>query len=569
MASGKSKKLLHQGQQYQRKGNLSAALKCYEKAAAADAKNSDAWLTLGNIYFQQKQLQQAEKCFAHVVKIKPEQIEILNKLGVIYYYTRQHGKAIGCYQRILKKQPNNAPVHFNLAISLVENARHTEAVEHIRRSIALSPENSEAHSLLASSLTISGDFEAAKQSYAQARAQDAKNLDAVGGEAFCCVKLGDHQGAYERVARYVEQDVDESGVPRCANMSIAVAYAMTLKVHNHLAEAIAFLERVLKQNTQINKQRAQVHFEVAALYDKNRQFDEAFAHYKKANALVQVIYNKVQQNQHINDIISAFSVEKIRQLIATQDRTQQGSIRPIFIVGMPRSGTSLVEQILSCHSDVLALGESTDIQEMLNKAGKLLKTDLRYPQVFAKMELSLIEDLAAEFLARQANAGRVEAGRNISVVVNKLPHNFMYLGFINVLFPGAKIIHCTRNPIDTCLSNYFQLFSGALDYAYDLQNIVHHYRDYKKIMKHWGEALSIPVFELCYEDIICDQEKYSRLLLEYCGLDWQDACLSFYNSDRVVRTASNEQVRQPIHKKSLDRWKNYREHLGALEVFIE
>jgi len=551
---------MQQGQQYQSRGNFSAALKCYEKAAAADPKNSEAWRVLGNIYFQQKQLQQAEKCFVNVVKIKPEQIETLNTLGVIYYYTRQHKKAISCYQKILKKQPNNASVHFNLAISLIENAHHSDAIEHVRKSIKLSPDNSEAHSLLASSLTITGDFEGAKQSYANAWALDSENLDAIGGEAFCCVKLGDHQGAYQRVVQYAEQNVNESAVPGCSNMSIAVAYAMTLKIHNNLSGAINFLEYVLKQNTQENKQRAQVHFEAGALYDKNNQFDRAFEHYKKANTLIQVNYNKAQQSQHIDEIISVFPAKPFYQT----DNTQQAIIRPVFIVGMPRSGTSLVEQILSCHSGVLALGESTDIQEMLNKACKLLKTDLRYPQIFSKMEPSLIKDLSSEFLARHSTSSK-----KTQVVINKLPHNFMYLGLINALFPNAKIIHCTRNPLDTCLSNYFQLFSGALDYAYDLENIVHHYRDYKKIMAHWNKALSIPVLELCYEDIIHDQERYSRLLVEYCGLDWQDACLSFYNSDRVVCTASNDQVRQPIHRKSIDRWKNYREHLGALAALIE
>ena len=552
MSVGKSKKYMQQGMMYQKKGNFSAAFKCYEKAVAADKRNIDASIILGNIYFQRKMLNEAENYFSNVISINPGHVDALNKLGIIYFYTRQHEKAIDSYNKILKLQPNNAGAHYNIAISLIECGYRKESVNHLNKAIELTPENIDAHILLASALTTLGDFEGAKESYENARKIDVENMDAIGGEAFSRIKLGDKEGAYDLIRKYINTD--------CSNPSIALATAMTSSVHNDLSGAVEFLERALKKATFNNKQKAQLYFEAGNLLDKSNKYDLAFEYYKKGNDLIQAKYDAVQEEKYIDNIINVFS----KSMLDRNINGVENQPTPVFIVGMPRSGTSLVEQILSSHSEVYGAGEISDIQEEVSAWGRRLEDGMSYPDIVNNISESDIQAAAEKYIEKYT-----KNNPNISVITNKLPHNFMYLGLISMIFPNALIIHCTRNALDTCISNYFQLFSGPLDYSYNLENIAHHYIGYQKLMDHWNSVLSLPIFEVRYEELINNQEDVTRQLLEFCGLGWDAECMEFHKSIRVTRTASNDQVRQPMHNKSINRWKNYEKYLDVLAPLEE
>jgi hypothetical protein len=254
-------------------------------------------------------------------------------------------------------------------------------------------------------------------------------------------------------------------------------------------------------------------------------------------------------------LINIFSHEALQRA----PRAGNCSERPIFIVGMPRSGTSLVEQILSMYPGVAAAGELADIgllaselQELIEKSDPVNDiTQLSREQcdAFAQRYFDLLS-------GRYPNAIRV---------TDKMPQNFLYLGWIALLFPKARVIHCVRDPLDTCLSCYYQMFTGDHPYAYDLANLGAYYRQYQRLMLHWGEVLDIPIFEVCYEDFVRDPEELGQAMVDFCSLKWDKRCLEFYKSERSVATASFQQVRRPIYSSSMGRWQHYADHLEPLK----
>jgi hypothetical protein len=231
----------------------------------------------------------------------------------------------------------------------------------------------------------------------------------------------------------------------------------------------------------------------------------------------------------------------------------------VFIVGMVRSGTSLVEQILSSHPDVHGAGELPDIIQITNGLQDFLGASAPYPECLSLLKQEHLDALAQHYLEHLKQISP-DARR----VVDKMPGNFMHLGLIEMLFPEARVIHCMRDPVDTCLSAYFQDFSRSHPYAYDLSNLGAFYRAYLKVMAHWRKILRLPLFELQYEDLIANQEQVSRALIEFCGLEWDDRCLQFHETQRFVGTASYDQVNRPLYKQSVARWKRYERHLGPL-----
>jgi len=245
-------------------------------------------------------------------------------------------------------------------------------------------------------------------------------------------------------------------------------------------------------------------------------------------------------------------------------RASVRSDRPVFIVGMPRSGTSLIEQILASHPQVFGAGELTDIVRLPLSLHTMLGTERKYPQCLSLLTQDRIDTFAQHYLDKLASLSP-----DASRVIDKMPGNFMHLGFIELLFPDARIIHCMRDPLDTCLSCYFQDFSRSHPYSYDLENLGAFYNEYRKIMQHWRSVLSIPMYEIQYEELVADQEMKSRELVEFCGLEWDERCLNFHETKRYVGTASYDQVRQPMYKKSAGRWKNYENRIDVLKKSLK
>jgi hypothetical protein len=259
--------------------------------------------------------------------------------------------------------------------------------------------------------------------------------------------------------------------------------------------------------------------------------------------------------QKFDELIEVFSAENA----ARRPRAVNKSRLPIFIVGMPRSGTSLIEQILASHSEVYGAGELEDLPALVDSLAEMVGSKTPYPQCVDILKRKGLDEIAQRHLGKLAGLS-MKAAR----VTDKMPHNFLHLGVIDMLFPGARVIHCMRDPIDTCLSIYSLPFNASHHYSSDLVNLGAHYQRYQGLMAHWKKVLRVPMLDIQYEELVNNQEEVTRKMLDFCGLGWEERCLRFYESERSVVTFSYDQVRRPLYKKSVARWKNFEQHLGPL-----
>jgi len=286
-------------------------------------------------------------------------------------------------------------------------------------------------------------------------------------------------------------------------------------------------------------------------------YTEAFKHYQKANSLKKQSFDIQIFSTFIDQTIQTFTPEFVRQ------HQQDGlySHKPIFVLGMPRSGTTLVEQILSSHSMIHGAGELHDIPSIGQAIAKATESQATYPSILNKAEPDLVNGFALAYLKRLGTISK-----HSERVINKHPLNFQHIGLIRLMFPNAQIIHTHRNPLDTCLSCYFQNFTNGQDYSFNLENLADYYSQYHRLMTHWRKLYKGKFLELKYEDLIAQTERSSRLMMKYCQLPWEEACLDFHHSNRPVNTASHQQVRTPIYQHSVNRWKHYEK---PLQPFIK
>jgi tetratricopeptide (TPR) repeat protein len=307
-----------------------------------------------------------------------------------------------------------------------------------------------------------------------------------------------------------------------------------------------------------------VYFAMGKLCEKLGMFQESFEYYRFGNKLKrdQFEFNIDSNVDYVLRIIKTFSADFIKQRKSWGSNSEM----PIFIFGMPRSGTTLVEQIIASHPRVYGGGESLFFHQMDQNLHTVLKLNELYPEC-----LNLINDQAICAIAElYLKKTREVIGRSADYtrITDKNPFNFYHLGLISLLFPKANFIHCQRHPLDTCISIYFNNFSTGNQFAYDLSELGQYYREYLRLMNHWREVLPIRIFELKYEDIIQQQELVSRKLIEFCGLEWDSVCLDFYKNDRPVFTASSWQVRRPVYTTSCGRWRNYDQFLDPLKELL-
>ena len=300
--------------------------------------------------------------------------------------------------------------------------------------------------------------------------------------------------------------------------------------------------------------RMEIHFRLAELYDAIDDPDTAMGHLRMANRMKGAVFDIEHYVGLVDRLLEAFD----RDAMSQAPRAIHGDDRPVFIVGMPRSGTSLVEQILASHSRVFGAGELADMGLL---ALSTASGSSEYPETVRSLTPEQVERLAAVYRRRLDSLA--PAARRVT---DKMWQNFEFLGFAALLFPRSRVIHCVRDPMDTALSCFFHHFHGnGMPFAYDLQNLGAYYLQYRRIMTHWRSVLDLPILEVSYERLVGDPETGIRELVAFAGLDWEPACLRFFETERVVRTASFDQVRQPIYRSSVGRARRYARWLEPLE----
>ena len=423
---------------------------------------------------------------------------------------------------------------------------HEAAIEYYRTALSIRPDMIEALSRLARAYMKTGDAEAARKSFAAILRLDPDHGTARLGLATALAAMGQKHEASAVLRESIRR-----------RKAAGAAYNALAKMQKFASEPPELREILqnLEQEGVKPAMAINLHHAAGKILDDLKRYGEAFEHFKRANLAFGGNFDIDACRQGIDGIIEAFSAEFLKTKAGFGDKTEL----PVFILGMPRSGTTLTEQICSSHTSVFGAGESAHLRRILGQSGfeKTSLTEFRRALAAVTPEQSL--QLVAKYLRSV-----LKADSPVLRFTDKTPHNFELIGFIALLFPNARIIHCRRDPIDTCVSCFTTSFNEQHTFKTDLTNLGLYYREYNRLMEHWNAVLPGRIFECRYEALIAQQEVESRRLIEYLGLPWDDNCLRFEQNDRTVFTASNWQVRQPIYTSSVKRWKNYEREIQPL-----
>ena len=528
-------------------GLLDEAAANSRRALALEPGLSVAHNNLGLALAALGQRAEAVASYRQALQLNPGYVEALNNLGNVLRDLGERRSAVPLYAQAVELDPGRAETHCNLGNVLFELRQTDEAVASYRQALALQPDYAAAHLGLAFALRQQRRPADAQVSCQAALASNPKYVEAL---AFLGELRAD-SGQFGEAEQLFRRALDINPDFAFALASIATHRRMTSDDSSWLQRAEALLAKRLPLGHEIS-----LRYALGKYFDDLRQYDAAFSQYRQANELTKrygVKYNDANLTQRIDQIIGSFDTGAVREARAGASASEV----PVFIIGMPRSGTSLTEQILASHPAVFGGGEVTFWNAAYDDYRDALREGKAGAGLIAQMARNYLEHLAA------LSGGTPR-------VVDKMPANFMYAGLIHAVFPQARIIHMRRNPLDTCLSIYFQNFFNIGPYANDLDNLAHYYGEYLRITRHWRAVLpATALLEVPYEALIEDQEAWTRRMLDFIGLPWDPRCLEFHRTDRVVITASKWQVRQKLSSASAGRWRNYEKYVAPLRHLLD
>lgn len=451
--------------------------------------------------------------------------------------------------RLAPQQPRN---HFMLALCAWQTSRLELVEAHLKDAVRLQPDQPIAHHVLADWYLSTGDATGALFHSAKAVALAPTESHVVISRACILQAAGQDGSAWELVCNLVRENFPSA--------RLAALYSRMAPAMGHEHQAWAMLERLLNSPQVARIEHRLLHFAAANLLERIGRYDEAFANARMAQEICPRPYDRRQMSDWVDRRIAYHTPRKLHDL----PRASHRSRRPVFIIGMPRSGTSLVEQILASHPQVHGAGELRALSRIALEAAKRdPESQASFPECLDSISLRAADRMANDYLKEIASLNGIA-----TYVTDKMPMNFLYLGMIATLFPDAHVIQCTRDPLDTCLSCYMTDFSIGHEFAQGLTDLGCFYRDYRRLIRHWTQVLNFPMLEVKYEDVVADLEGQTRRMLEFLDLPWDSRCLNFHQTSRPVLTASRDQIRRPLYKTSVGRWKHYREHLRELEAAL-
>jgi tetratricopeptide (TPR) repeat protein len=463
----------------------------------------------------------------------------MNLLGIAAYQTGRCELAVELISQAIKRNGQNAGYFSNLGTALFGQGKLDEAVSAYRQAVFIKPDYAEAYCSLGSTFEQQGDLNEAIIAYRRAIRIRPDYADAYSNLGVALEeqgKLDEARNAFER------------GIELAPGRALSYRLLGDVKKFGAGESHLGAMEKLAQDMASLPAgEQIDLLFALAKAYEDIGDHERSFRNLLRGNQLKrqQIRYRVADTRELFSRIQETFTLDLMRGKRGLGDP----SSTPVFIVGMPRSRTTLVEQILASHPNVCGAGE---LKFMTNAVKEL---DGRVAETLSGVQL------------RQLGASYVNKTRklepNAERIVDKLPANFMYAGLIHLALPNARIIHARRDPIDTCVSCFYRLFSNGNDYTYDLAELGSYYRAYEALMEHWRRVLPPGVMiEVQYEHVATDLEAEARRMVAHCGLQWDDACLSFYETARMVRTSV--QVRQPIYRSSIGRWRVHERHLGPL-----
>ena len=566
---------------YRAQGKYKDAIASYQRGVDFGGQSTNLYYGLGNAHYCLNHIERAAQCFEAGLQYSPDDAELHNNLANAYDLLGRTDKAIEHYKRATECDDSYAESHVNLAELLIRNGQIESAIDRLKHVTDIAPRYARGWEVLGRQYQNEREYSAAIQCYQQMLGCDPASVDVLNRLAEChiaqdhfteasaclsgALELRDNatshylsgvcrerQGAFEEAIREHRRAIalDKTAVTAHAHLS-------SIRQYTPDAQHLRSLEKLAHSKQLSNAQRVHVYFSLARFADAAGDVDRAFDCFVTANQLQRELtpFDRARHLHYFDRLMAHFD----DGFFAARRDHGHPLVTPVFIVGMPRSGSTLVEQMLASHSRVVTVGESYAVPGMLRQLSARLDGDAGYPENTAQINRLLSNELAEECLGRYKTIDYVK-----SQLVDKMLGNYARLGMIALLFPRARIIHCKRNPIATCFSCYTQHFESGYRFSYDLDDLVVAYKSYQALMAHWKNVLPVNILEVEYEALIDRQEAESRNIVEFCNLPWEDACLNYHSNDRIVQTASFWQVKQPIYRTSLERWKLYSEHIRPL-----
>lgn len=574
--------LLATAKAFQRRGDFAAAEAAYERILASEPDNAEALNNLGNVLRGLKRPAEAMNRLRQALAARPEHPAILSNLGLALGDLHRSAEAAECHRRALAIDPKFVAGHNNLGLALKELGLFAEAEESYRRALALNPDFAEALNNLGNAVRAQGRLEEAVAAFRRAIAVKPDYADAHNNLANA-LRDGEHYDfAIQSYRRALElapglakahcnlgkllQEIGQTEAAHDAFLRAVDCDSTLIEAYFNLIDTssgppedrhMAQLQALAEKSAALSiTDRTALRFTLARVYERLDRYDESFKELTEAKRLKrgQIAFDGSAERERIDELKQVFT----RQLLASKANWGSPSELPIFVLGFPRSGTTLTEQILASHPEVFGAGELGILATIANELHS--STDPAFPACLPSLPSAEFRR-AGEDYVRQLQAHAPAAVR----ITDKLPENYHFLGLIHLILPRAKILHVMRDPLDTCFSCFQQEFRAGIAYANELSELGDYYRCYAELMAHWRQVLPADaMLEVRYEDLVKDLEGQARRMLDYCALPWDDRCLSFHEAERPVKTASLTQVRRPLYRTSVGRWRHYEKHLGPL-----
>jgi tetratricopeptide (TPR) repeat protein len=544
----KSKASISKARALLRAGKPGEAAAILNKLLARTPKNSEALELMASLLFRQGDYNGAAGILQTLIAVQPDNVSLLNKMAVILAMQSQFPQAAAYLRQAIKLDPDCFPACLDLCKVTREMGLLDQSIEAGLQAVRLQADDPHAHSSLALSYERFGQHLQAHAHYRRAAELAPEDIHRQFACAMSYIGVGEKQRARELLQRVIGLQADHaqahwmlSRLDRCSSPEDS---------------RLKHLEALLDKSKAEDEDRVYLHFALGRMYEDCADYDKAFTHFSAGNRIenTRCHYKPDAYGEYVDALIQTWSSSFLSRFseVGSNSRT------PLFIVGLPRSGTSLVEQILAVHPEVYGAGELSWFSKTEHDLAAFIGSTDAYPACATALQQQHIEVLSKKYLAYLTT---LSAAGEYRYITDKMPSNYERIGLIAALFPGARIIHCRRDPLDNAISQFSLLFQGSMEYSHDLYNLGRHYADYRRLMAHWETCLPENILAVDYESLVADHESEIRRLLGFLGLPWNADCLDFFNAKRAVRTLSDFQVRTPIYATSVGRWKHYERFL--------
>jgi tetratricopeptide (TPR) repeat protein len=505
---------INKAEQFTKDGDPKRAEDIFRSILKRDPNHVEAARLLAKIAADKNRYRDAEIFLRHAVKFAPDYARLWVDLTNVLRESDRSDEALKCAATVLELAPDTAESHMLYAGVLGTLGRHDDAIASYEKTLEISPNKPGALCSMAHHLKTVGSQEEAIANYRN-----------------CIAIKPDHAEAYWSLAN--------------------------LKTFQFDAGEIETMHSLLEDEDLIDLSRVQIHNALGLDRESRSEYETAFSHYQQCNSLRRnsESYDPVETETRNDRLISFFDAEFLQQHAGAGNEDSS----PIFVVGLPRSGSTLIEQILASHSMVDGTHELSDLTRVVQSLHRPGKKNVQFPDTLSELSADEWRRIGGDYIE---STEKYRAGA--AYFIDKNPNNFIYVGLLRLALPNAKIINARRHPLDSCFGSYKQLFASGQPFSYDLVELGEYYLQYVRVMEHWHQVAPGYVLDVQYEQVVTDLETEVRRLLDFCGLPFEEGCLRFHETDRAVKTASSEQVRRPIYTSSVNLWRNYEANLGDL-----